>query len=194
MIEEYKTLRMEILDYLRAITETYLLLVTAAAALFGYALITTTDDSLLRQLALLSPLIVLVPGLYMILARLDSVYGIGAYIRERLEPSLSGLGWEAAWYQANSKQPVEHRIALNRMGTLTAIQWTFHGLEYLSAGLFAAQWRGPVWVIGIVGGILLAHTLHAVVVGRNATNSEKHGRRWRQDSDQPNSSPDVDRA
>ncbi len=175
---EYQTLRSEILQHDRVISQIYALMVAAEGAIVGWGL--SSNNGLVFLIGFL----VVPPVFYYIWDKRFTIWKIAGYIRAFLEDEISNLGWES------------RRAVLREIGTKThtathAVPFGVVGVEFASfhifllGNLFACgyfllqQVPGPPWpnwllfAAGWLVWVLFA--IHSWVVKKNVLARESGG-------------------
>ena len=172
-IEEYKTLREEILQNQRALVQFLTIFISMSTAVFGYAL---SNES---SYGMLAPLILLIPGVYLVVGQWEQMYRIGAYIRLVIEPELPGLSWESSWAELRSFGLKSTRNPFWRFNKTAAVLVVFHGFEILC--VCAAYFAGKAGKVlpAVCLAVVLVHTCHSIMFARTASDSNYHEAFWR---------------
>jgi len=177
-VEEYRTLREEILVHEKSIWQVHSFLLTAAGAIFGYGL--TVNN----PFVLLVPLVILIPGIYMILSRWSHIYRIAAYIRLLLEPEVDGLNWETHWARVRELDIKVKRGLLWRYNQPICLLLIFHGFQILCTLiasfklLIPFKWQTPTFILFIIYPLLIVHITHCVLYAKASADSGYHGKFW----------------
>lgn len=152
LLEEYRTLRSEILNAqgrrLQTISLTVgafgvILSVTAGAVLGSD--ITSPETRLLVSIGgAVALYAVLIPSLIMIISTQQTVQRLGEYIRIFIEPRIPGLNWEHRWY--NFKRQRRFKGGLRSTGTI----YYFLSLVPLLLPLYAASQNAQNWLLLLI--------------------------------------------
>jgi hypothetical protein len=167
MLEEYKSLRQEILDRIKEIQQadrTGLQLIAVAGGVIAIA----NDLDVRVKAAMFAALAVMyVPLILGQVARHRSIYFIGRYIEKVLKPALKGLNWESSWHRgADCLGDAGRTACIKDCMLLFALQWitgiTATCLSY-SSGIVPAA---------VVALVLLGATGICAIQCHSATNQE----------------------
>ncbi len=171
LLEEYRTLRSEILNAqgrrLQTISLTVgafgLILSITAGAVLG-SNITSAETRLLVSIGgAVALYAVLIPSLIMLRSTQQTIQRLGEYIRLFIEPRVPGLNWEQQWY--NFKRQRRFKGGLRSTGEI----YYFLSFVPLLLPLYAVSqnaqnWLLLLWLIPFVGwAIYLTYDLQAAV-------------------------------
>ena len=158
--EEYKTLREEILQNQRALVQLFAVFVSVAVAVFGYGLKSGNPH------VLLAPLLLLVPGVYLVVSQWEQMYRIGAYIRTVIEPQVPGLQWESHWGAVRTSTVRDTRNPLWKLNKTVGVLITFHGFQVLCVVAAAISANNKLVILLVVLPLVLVHIVHSVCFAR----------------------------
>ena len=108
-IEEYRTLRKEILEIYNRKNRLINYAVLATATIFGYAMLHPSPHIFLL------PLIIIIPLSYNTLALERGIVGIATYISDEIESKLEGLQWETSRKEKRGQQIVGRCTFLRKL-------------------------------------------------------------------------------
>jgi hypothetical protein len=177
-LEEYKALRGTIDQHVNSNLKIFVFAVTATGALIGYALTST------KPLVFLTPLIILIPSVYIILGQLYHLFRIAAYIRVVLETQLGGIKWETNWAKVRSSTRSQGRDPLWKLNEMVFILIVLHALGGICVVMsflygLAEQLR-PFPIRDLIITALLLHGCLSWYHCRTATDAESHARFWKE--------------
>lgn len=104
LIEEYKQLKSEIMDWSKIRNQFISITLTASAALFSYGFLTQ------KPYVFLAPLLIQIPCVFICLAERSSILTISGYIQRVIEPQIPTLNWETLvteYYAKEKKNPIQ---------------------------------------------------------------------------------------
>lgn len=112
LIEEYKQLKSEIMDWSRVRNQFISITLTASAALFAYGFSTK------NPYIFLAPLLIQVPCLFICLAERSAILTISGYIQHVIEHQIPTLNWETLItdYYINKKENPIQKLTIGIIG------------------------------------------------------------------------------
>ena len=113
LIEEYKTLRQEILEKFKRKDSFLIYTVIATATIFGFAI------EFPSPYIFLLPLVIIIPLSYSTLGEEKGILHIGTYISLVIESKLKGLQWETYHYKRREPKEVKGSLKANILRQLS---------------------------------------------------------------------------
>ena len=150
LLEEYKSLRTEIMSHLPATTALFTINITATAAIIGYGL-----QSGIWGMFLI-PFIYLLPSMCFISSMIYGDVRMSSYIIVNIESKLEALHWQQDWYRLRNEELVPQKR--RRVFAMSSMFFVI-SLACLSLGMFHS---GHSWRYALVVALLL---LAAVGIG-----------------------------
>ena len=174
LIEEYKTLRQEILQKQIIAVSNFTFAISVSGAILGYALKEKSG------FALLAPLTILIPSVYLIFYQFEHQGRIGAYIRREIEPKLEGLSWATSWHGFLESGLWKPKSQLLKIGVVEAVLISIHATQVLCVIASYLYWSDPLLkIIPIcVGFFIFLHIFHSIAFAKTAIDYEAHYDRW----------------
>jgi len=143
VLEEYKSLRSEIMSHLPVTAGLFTINITATAAIISYGLQSGSWGMFLV------PFVYLLPSMFFISSMIYADVRMSSYIIVNIETRLQGLHWQRDWYRLRKERLLPHR---RRRVVAMSSMFFMIGLACLSLGLLHS---GDSWPHALIIGLLL---------------------------------------